>query len=163
GRHPGNGDRTHRHPLFPEGSRRHRATQGCRASRRRVCRVCSTPTEFAKPSDDAHPGRRLCRSLRTTHPSAIREGRGAHHRVAYHAADQLDRCLATLGTRFGTTVVDNSTSPAVKAVAVHRGAAYVDAGRNIGFGAGANLALRPLLLGQPRDVLLLNPDTSLGP
>ena len=38
--------------------------------------------------------------------------------VAYHAADQLDRCLATLGTRFGTTVVDNSTSPAVKAVAV---------------------------------------------
>jgi len=83
--------------------------------------------------------------------------------VAYHAADQLDRCLATLGTRFGTTVVDNSTSPAVKAVAVHRGAAYVDAGRNMGFGAGANLALRPLLLGQPRDVLLLNPDTSLGP
>jgi GT2 family glycosyltransferase len=83
--------------------------------------------------------------------------------VAYHAAETLDRCLSTLGTRFGTTVVDNSTSAGVKAVALRRGAAYVDAGDNMGFGAGANLALRPLLQGQPRDVLLLNPDTSLDP
>jgi GT2 family glycosyltransferase len=83
--------------------------------------------------------------------------------VAYDAPDQLDHCLASLGTRFGTTVVDNSTSSAVKAVALRRGAAYMDAGRNLGFGAGANLALRPLLQGHPRDVLLLNPDTSVGP
>ena len=83
--------------------------------------------------------------------------------VAYRAADELDRCLSTLGTRFATTVVDNSNSPAVKTVAVRRSAAYMDASRNMGFGAGANLALRPLLQGQPRDVLLLNPDTSLAP
>jgi GT2 family glycosyltransferase len=83
--------------------------------------------------------------------------------VAYHAADQLDCCLAALGNRFETTIVDNSTSSAVKAVALRRGISYIDAGKNIGFGAGANLALQTILLGPPRDVLLLNPDTNLDP
>ena len=83
--------------------------------------------------------------------------------VAYHAAEQLDRCLATLGTRVETTVIDNSSAPGVRAVADRPGVIYVDAGKNLGFGAGVNLALRPLLAGPPRDVLLLNPDAILDP
>jgi GT2 family glycosyltransferase len=83
--------------------------------------------------------------------------------VAFHAADQLDMCLAALGTRFETTIVDNSSSSAVKAVALRRGTSYIDTGRNIGFGAGANLAVQRILHGPPRDVLLLNPDTNLDP
>ena len=42
------------------------------------------------------------------------------------------------------------------------GAAYLDPGRNLGFGAGANLALRKIIAGPPRDVLLLNPDAVLA-
>jgi GT2 family glycosyltransferase len=83
--------------------------------------------------------------------------------VAYNAAEQLDRCLAALGTGTEVTVVDNSSSSAVRAVAEKRGAAYVDPGRNLGFGAGANVALQQLLEGSPRDVLLLNPDAILEP
>jgi GT2 family glycosyltransferase len=82
--------------------------------------------------------------------------------VAYHAADQLDRCLVTLGDRAETTVVDNSGSAAVRAVATARGAEYIDPGENLGFGAGANVALRRLLE-SPQDVLLLNPDATLAP
>jgi GT2 family glycosyltransferase len=44
-----------------------------------------------------------------------------------------------------------------------RGAEYIDAGENVGFGAGANVALRRLLKRSPRDVLLLNPDAALRP
>lgn len=83
--------------------------------------------------------------------------------VAYHAADQLDRCLATLGTHVKTTVIDNSSSLTVRVAADRRGATYVDPGQNLGFGAGVNLALRPLLAGPPQDVLLLNPDAILDP
>ena len=83
--------------------------------------------------------------------------------VAYHAADQLDHCLATLGTHVKTTVIDNSSSPTVRIVSDRRGATYVDPGQNLGFGAGVNVALRPLLAGPPSDVLLLNPDATLDP
>jgi GT2 family glycosyltransferase len=83
--------------------------------------------------------------------------------VAYHAANQLDRSLAALGSRAETTVIDNSGSAAVRAVADARGAEYIDVGKNVGFGAGANVALRRLLQRSPRDVLLLNPDAALGP
>ena len=44
--------------------------------------------------------------------------------------------------RLSVTVVDNSSSPAVRAVADAAGARYVDPGRNGGFGAGVNEALR---------------------
>lgn len=81
--------------------------------------------------------------------------------VAYHGTAQLDRCLASLRGHAGVTVVDNSSSPEVRATAEANGAAYVDAGRNVGFGAGVNVALRGLLAGEPRDVLLLNPDAAL--
>ena len=83
--------------------------------------------------------------------------------VAYHSAEQLRRCLAALDTEIDTSVVDNSSSPAVRAVADDQGAAYVDPGQNLGFGAGVNVALRRLLAGSPKDVLLLNPDAILEP
>ena len=83
--------------------------------------------------------------------------------VAYGAAEQLDGALAALGAGYETTVIDNSSSQAVRAVAEKRGAAYVDPGRNLGFGVGANVALRQLLAGSPKDILLLNPDALLEP
>jgi GT2 family glycosyltransferase len=79
--------------------------------------------------------------------------------VAYHAPEQLNRCLASLrGTAGRTTVIDNSRSPSIEAVAARHGVTYVDAGRNLGFAAGVNLALKQLRAGPPTDVLLLNPD-----
>jgi GT2 family glycosyltransferase len=81
--------------------------------------------------------------------------------VAYHGAEALDRCLSGLGRADSVTVVDNSSSADVRDVASRHGAEYVDAGANVGFAAGVNLALRPLLASTPRDVLLLNPDARL--
>ena len=83
--------------------------------------------------------------------------------VAFHAAKQLDRCLEHLGPTLATTVVDNSSSPAVKEVVSRHGVAYVDPGANLGFAAGVNQMLRPLLAGPAVDVLLLNPDAILAP
>ena len=83
--------------------------------------------------------------------------------VAYGAEDALDRALGALERAVEITVVDNSTSEAVRAVANRRGAEYVDAGANLGFGAGANVALRRLRSCDPRDVVLLNPDAVLTP
>ena len=83
--------------------------------------------------------------------------------VAYHGAEALDRCLAELGRTDRATVVDNSSSTEVRHVTSRHGAEYVDAGANKGFAAGVNLALRRLLAGTPRDVLLLNPDARLPP
>jgi GT2 family glycosyltransferase len=83
--------------------------------------------------------------------------------VAFHRPRQLDRCLAALGGAVATTVVDNSSAAGVCAVAVRRGADYVDPRKNLGFAAGVNVALRRLVDGSPRDVLLLNPDAMLSP
>jgi GT2 family glycosyltransferase len=83
--------------------------------------------------------------------------------VAYGAEDVLDRALGSLERAAEITVVDNSSSEAVRAVANRHDAHYVYAEANLGFGAGANLALRRLLPGDPRDVVLLNPDAVLTP
>jgi GT2 family glycosyltransferase len=83
--------------------------------------------------------------------------------VAYHAADALSRCLAALDGSTEVTVVDNSSSGDVRAVAERHGAAYIDPGTNLGFAAGVNVALAKLTAGEPCDVLLLNPDAVLGP
>jgi GT2 family glycosyltransferase len=83
--------------------------------------------------------------------------------VAYGAADALDNALAGLAPAVEVTVVDNSSSEAVRAAAKRHRANYVDAEANLGFGAGANVALRRLLPGEPRDVVLLNPDAVLNP
>jgi len=82
--------------------------------------------------------------------------------VAYHAPAQLARCLAGLERELPVTVVDNSSSREVAAVANRHGAAYVDPGRNLGFAAAVNVALARLA-GQDADVLLLNPDAVVSP
>jgi GT2 family glycosyltransferase len=56
------------------------------------------------------------------------------------------------------TVVDNSSSEHVAAVAGRRGAEYLDAGANRGFAAGVNIALGRFEANPPANVLLLNPD-----
>ncbi len=81
--------------------------------------------------------------------------------VAYGGADQLRGCLGALERAVAVTVVDNSSSRDVRAVALEHGAAYVDAEKNLGFAAGVNIGLRSLLDGPPRDILLLNPDAVL--
>jgi GT2 family glycosyltransferase len=81
--------------------------------------------------------------------------------VAYHAAQQLSECLEALVGQAATTVVDNSSSRDVAAVVERYGSTYVDAQRNRGFAAGANIGLRAVQ-GQAPDVLLVNPDAVLG-
>jgi GT2 family glycosyltransferase len=83
--------------------------------------------------------------------------------VAFGAPDLLWRSLAGLGGLFPVTVVDNSSLDSVRSVTFAEGAHYVDSGRNRGFGAGVNVALRTLLVGEPVDVLLLNPDAMITP
>jgi GT2 family glycosyltransferase len=82
--------------------------------------------------------------------------------VAYHAPDALARCLAGVERQVAVTVVDNSSSAEIAAVADRHGAAYVDVGRNAGFAAGVNVALARLS-GEDVDVMLLNPDSVIGP
>jgi GT2 family glycosyltransferase len=82
--------------------------------------------------------------------------------VAFGNPGQVDTCLAAIGRTFERVVVDNSSSVDVRCIVETHGANYVDSGRNRGFAEGVNLALEPLLAGEPRDVLLLNPDASLG-
>ncbi|WP_345752405.1 glycosyltransferase [Microbacterium rhizophilus] len=83
--------------------------------------------------------------------------------VAYGDPGLLDGALAELGGGFPLTIVDNSSSTQTRAVAERHGALYLDPGRNLGFGAGVNVALRSLaergLTGD--DVLLLNPDARI--
>jgi GT2 family glycosyltransferase len=51
----------------------------------------------------------------------------------------------------------------VCSVVLKHGAEYMDPGKNLGFGAGVNVALRRLLGGPARDILLLNPDATVTP
>jgi GT2 family glycosyltransferase len=82
--------------------------------------------------------------------------------VAFRSPDQLAHTLAALDRQFAVTVVDNSSSAEVRAVAHQWGATYVDAGSNRGFAAGVNIALRRLARSRA-DVLLLNPDAVIKP
>jgi glycosyltransferase involved in cell wall biosynthesis/GT2 family glycosyltransferase len=76
--------------------------------------------------------------------------------VAFGRPDLLASALAPLGD-LPVTVVDNSSDAQVRRVSGEAGARYLDPGRNLGFGAAVNVALRePLRPGS--DVLLLNPD-----
>ena len=83
--------------------------------------------------------------------------------VAFHAAEQLEVCLGALEQTAPVTVIDNSSSDAVRAVAAHHNATYFDPGGNLGFAAGVNVALRQIAERGPFDVLLLNPDAVLRP
>lgn len=82
--------------------------------------------------------------------------------VGFGAPEALDACLTALGSAYPVTLVDNSSSPAVCAVAAAHGCAYDDPGTNLGFGRAVNRALVRLLEGDPVDVLLLNPDARLA-
>jgi GT2 family glycosyltransferase len=81
--------------------------------------------------------------------------------VAFHAADDLDRCLAGLGRELDVVVVDNSSDPAVKAIADAHAAAYVDMQRNAGFAAAVNAGVAAS--DSSADLLLLNPDAVVAP
>ncbi|GAA2982310.1 glycosyltransferase involved in cell wall biosynthesis/GT2 family glycosyltransferase [Microbacterium terrae] len=84
--------------------------------------------------------------------------------VAYGDPELLDGALETLGPGFAVTIVDNSSSGETRAMAERRGAHYLDPGRNLGFGAGVNVALDSLRERglDSDDVLLLNPDARIS-
>lgn len=83
--------------------------------------------------------------------------------VAYGDPSLLDGALTHLGSDLPVTIVDNSSSDETRALAERHGAEYIDAGGNVGFGAGVNIALRRLRDGNrtAHDVLLLNPDARI--
>ena len=81
--------------------------------------------------------------------------------VAFGAPELLRRTLEPL--RDGAvTVVDNSSSEAVRDVCASLAIRYVDPGHNGGFAAGVNLGLRERRSTES-DVLLLNPDAIIEP
>jgi len=82
--------------------------------------------------------------------------------VAYGDPDALARCLASLRGAYPVVVVDNSSSPATRAVSDDAGATYVDPGENLGFAAAVNRGLAAVPLPHA-DVLLLNPDAVIEP
>lgn len=82
--------------------------------------------------------------------------------VAYGPPEALAQCLDALQGEHHVLVVDNSSSPAVAALAHQAGADYLDPGKNLGYAAAVNRALE--LIGRGRsDVLLLNPDARIAP
>jgi GT2 family glycosyltransferase len=83
--------------------------------------------------------------------------------VAYGHAETLDLALAQVAVRVPVTVVDNSSSGQVAAVAARHGVEYLDAEANRGFAAGVNIALERLEPNPPERVLLLNPDAVIQP
>ncbi|MBE7699693.1 glycosyltransferase [Oerskovia sp. Sa1BUA8] len=82
--------------------------------------------------------------------------------VAYGSPDLVRDALAPLVGKLPLTVVDNSSMPEVREVAELAGARYLDPGRNGGFAAGVNHALRHRQT-PGSDVLLLNPDAVVTP
>ncbi len=82
--------------------------------------------------------------------------------VAYGSATLLEQCLGSLCDQLPLIVVDNSSDPQVREVALRHRASYVDPGHNVGFAAGVNIGT--VHRGHPAaDLLLLNPDASIGP
>ncbi|MFF2622077.1 glycosyltransferase [Oerskovia jenensis] len=82
--------------------------------------------------------------------------------VAYGSPDLVRDALAPLVGKLPLTVVDNSSLPEIREVAELAGARYLDPGRNGGFAAGVNHALRHRQT-PGSDVLLLNPDAVVSP
>jgi GT2 family glycosyltransferase len=80
--------------------------------------------------------------------------------VAFHGADDLDRCLVPIARSLEVVIVDNSSDENVAAVATRHGCRYVDTGSNLGFAAGVNAGVS--LLPADVDILLLNPDAVVG-
>ncbi|WP_347977726.1 glycosyltransferase [Microbacterium sp. ProA8] len=80
--------------------------------------------------------------------------------VAFGAPDLLRRALEPV-RGLPVTVVDNSSLPEIAALCEALGVRYLDPGRNGGFAAGVNVALRDRLV-PGADVLLLNPDAVIS-
>jgi GT2 family glycosyltransferase len=80
--------------------------------------------------------------------------------VAFHGAEDLDRCLAPIAGSLDVVVVDNSSDDQVAKVADQHGCRYADTGANLGFAAGVNAGVS--LLPADVDILLLNPDAVIG-
>ncbi|WP_426326159.1 glycosyltransferase [Microbacterium sp. E-13] len=80
--------------------------------------------------------------------------------VAYGSPDLLRRALEPVRA-LPVTVVDNSSLPEIAALCDELGVRYLDPGRNGGFAAGVNVALRDRLV-PGADVLLLNPDAVIS-
>ncbi|MFL1464125.1 glycosyltransferase [Roseococcus sp. DSY-14] len=82
--------------------------------------------------------------------------------VAYNSAAVLGGCLESIPPGVPVVVVDNASADGSAALArqVRPGATVLEAGRNLGFGPGANLGLGAA--GTPFG-LLLNADARLGP
>lgn len=83
--------------------------------------------------------------------------------VAYGQPELLGQALESLRglPDARVLVVDNSSSPHVRAVVEAAGIEYVDPGRNGGFAAGVNVALGRLR--PDADLLLVNPDAVVAP
>ncbi len=91
--------------------------------------------------------------------------------VSWNIRDLLDRCITTVhaslagaGIAYRIVVVDNASTDGTSAMlrAWHPDLDVIDAGRNLGFAGGNNLALRRVFAWNDpclRYVLLLNPDT----
>jgi glycosyltransferase involved in cell wall biosynthesis/GT2 family glycosyltransferase len=80
--------------------------------------------------------------------------------VAFGAPELLRRALDPV-RGLPVTVVDNSSLPEIAALCEALGVRYLDPGRNGGFAAGVNVALRDRLV-PGADVLLLNPDAVIS-
>ena len=80
--------------------------------------------------------------------------------MAFGAPDLLRRALEPVRD-LPVTVVDNSSLPEIAALCDAVGVRYIDPGRNGGFAAGVNVALRDRLV-PGADVLLLNPDAVIS-
>ena len=82
--------------------------------------------------------------------------------VAWRSAATLPACLASVvgdPAVASVTVVDNASPDESASVAAALGARVVEAGRNVGFGAGCNLGAAG---GAAPYVLLLNPDAAVA-
>ena len=78
--------------------------------------------------------------------------------VAYGAPELLYQCLTALArATIPIVVVDNASTEQNRRFVDQLGAGYVDAGTNLGYAAGVNLALERAWDGTA-DVLLVNPD-----
>jgi GT2 family glycosyltransferase len=72
------------------------------------------------------------------------------------------RSLVSASMSLGVTVVDNSPTDSLRDIVAEAGAEYYFNGRNVGFGAGHNIAIRKYS-GASEYHLILNPDVSFGP
>jgi GT2 family glycosyltransferase len=88
------------------------------------------------------------------------EGRITVVVVAYGPAEKLAGALQPIDERHEIVIVDNSSSPEVRALAAEVGAMYIDPGTNLGFAAAVNIALRQRTA--RGDVLLLNADARIA-